>query len=204
MNDSPCWKDLIKIRSIYLAGRTYKINNGILISFWLDPWLGDEPICTKFHILYELAINKKLDVHEAATVEWVIQFKIRLPPLIRDQCYSLATQLDGVCLNDNKDNVIWKWTPSRQFTVKSVYMHLTRDENGETYKEIWKAKIPLKIKIFIWMVAQSAILTKENMISRNWQGDPACYLCEDPESVDHLLFQCPISKVVWGCDCYLL
>jgi hypothetical protein len=68
----------------------------------------------------------------------------------------------------------------------------------ETYKEIWKAKIPLKNKIFIWMVAQNAILTKENMIFRNWQGDPACYFCGDPESVSHLLFQCPISKVVWG------
>jgi hypothetical protein len=32
---------------------------------------------------------------------------------------------------------------------------------------IWKAKIPLKIKIFIWMVAQKAILTKDNMIIRN-------------------------------------
>jgi hypothetical protein len=40
MNDSPCWKDLMKIRPIYLAGRAYKINNGKLVSFWQDPWLG--------------------------------------------------------------------------------------------------------------------------------------------------------------------
>jgi hypothetical protein len=48
------------------------------------------------------------------------------------------------------------------------------------------------------MVPQKAILTKENMIARNWQGDPSCYFCDTSETVDHLLFQCPVAKVVWG------
>jgi hypothetical protein len=37
-----------------------------------------------------------------------------------------------------------------------------------TYKTIWKAKIPEKVKIFMWLVFQRAIITKENMIRRNW------------------------------------
>jgi hypothetical protein len=49
----------------------------------------------------------------------------------------------------------------------------------------------------MWLVAQKAILTKENMIARKWQGDPGCYFCDEMETVDHLLFDCPISKVVW-------
>jgi hypothetical protein len=48
------------------------------------------------------------------------------------------------------------------------------------------------------MVAQKAILTKENMIMRRWQGDPGCYFCGVNETVDRLLFECPIAKVVWG------
>jgi hypothetical protein len=55
-----------------------------------------------------------------------------------------------------------------------------------------ESKIPEKVKIFMWLVAQKAILTKDNMIRRNWQGGPI-------ETVDHLLFSCPIAKVVWGC-----
>jgi hypothetical protein len=82
--------------------------------------------------------------------------------------------------------------------VKSVYMHLTKNDIGLLYKSIWKAKIPLKVKIFMWMLAQKSILTKDNMIVRNWQGDPSCYFCGDTESLDHSLFQCPIAKVVWG------
>jgi hypothetical protein len=49
----------------------------------------------------------------------------------------------------------------------------------------------------MWMVAQKAILTKDNMIARDWQGGPGCYFCGKLETVDHLLFSCPIAKVVW-------
>jgi hypothetical protein len=93
--------------------------------------MAGDPICTKYPILYELATHKELSVHDAAAAEWVIQFNIRLPPIIRDQWYSLATQLNGAYLNDNKDSVFWKWTSSRKFTVKSVYMHLTMGDNGD-------------------------------------------------------------------------
>jgi hypothetical protein len=66
------------------------------------------------------------------------------------------------------------------------------------FTEIWKAKIPLKIKIFMWLDAQKIILTKENMIAINWNGDPRCFFCGEREYVDHLLFSCPIARVVWG------
>jgi hypothetical protein len=53
--------------------------------------------------------------------------------------------------------------------------------------ERWRAKIPLKIKFFMWLVAQKAILTKDNMLARNWKGDPGFYFCGDLETVDHTL-----------------
>jgi hypothetical protein len=67
-----------------------------------------------------------------------------------------------------------------------------------THTRVWKAKIPAKIKTFMWLVEQGAILTKDNMVRRNYQGDPCCYFCSDPESSDHLFFECPIARVVWG------
>jgi hypothetical protein len=38
------------------------------------------------------------------------------------------------------------------------------------------------------------------MLKRKWSGDPGCYFCGAPETTDHLLFACPIAKVVWGHD----
>jgi hypothetical protein len=188
----------MKIRPIYLAGRGYEVNNGKLVSFWLDPWLDKDPICVMYPILFDLAVNQKCLVYDVAMAEWVIQFKIRLPPIVREQWYRLGTRLNNVVLSDTKDKVVWRWAPSRKFTVRSIYRHLTKNDNGLSYKAIWKAKIPVKIKIFMWMIAQSSILTKDNMLARNWQGDPSCYFCGELEIVNHLLFQCPIARLVWG------
>jgi hypothetical protein len=33
---------------------------------------------------------------------------------------------------------------------------------------IWKLKILLKIKIFLWFLRRGVILTKDNLVNRNW------------------------------------
>jgi hypothetical protein len=79
---------------------------------------------------------------------------------------------------------------SGRFSVKSAYNQLTKNDDGPSFRVIWKAKLPEKI-------AQRAIVTKDNMIRRNYHGDPSCYFCGDSESTGHLLFQCPIAKTLW-------
>jgi hypothetical protein len=44
-------------------------------------------------------------------------------------------------------------------------------------------------------VVNNAILTKDNMIKRRWQGDPLCHFCQYPETLNLLLF---VAKVVWA------
>jgi len=86
----------------------------------------------------------------------------------------------------------------RKFTVKSVYKALTKNDASPYFWKIWKGKIPAKIKIFLWLVAINAILTRDNMIRRKWTGDPSCLFCDQNESISDLLFQCSMAKVVWG------
>jgi hypothetical protein len=96
-----------------------------------------------------------------------VQFKIRLSPIIRDMWYELAAHLNSIRLGEGKDRPLWKWTSSKHFSVKSTYNNITRRDRGDAYKAIWKVKIPEKVKIFMWLVFQKSILTKENMIKRN-------------------------------------
>ena len=69
---------------------------------------------------------------------------------------------------------------------------------GDTLITFGKPKIPYKIKIFMWLVENNAILTKNNLIWRHWVGDPICQFCTAHETIDHLFFQCPVAKVTWG------
>jgi hypothetical protein len=49
----------------------------------------------------------------------------------------------------------------------------------------------------MWLVAQKAILAKDNMLKK-WKGNPGCYTFVDQMRLEHLLFCCPIAKVIWG------
>jgi hypothetical protein len=80
--------------------------------------------------------------------------------------YELASRLNGLVLSEERDKVLWKWSNNKKLSVKSVYSFLSRDEYGSPYARIWRAKIPKKIKIFIWLIEQNAILTKDNMIKK--------------------------------------
>jgi hypothetical protein len=58
----------------------------------------------------------------------------------------------------------------------------------------WKLKVPLKIRIFMWFLLNKAILTKDNLKKRNWQGCFKCCFCDHGETIHHLFFACPFEK----------
>ena len=63
-------------------------------------------------------------------------------------------------LNENPDAISWSLNSGGRFTTKSVYKRLERDLSGPNYKWVWKAAIPLKIKIFLWQLFQDAVLAR--------------------------------------------
>jgi hypothetical protein len=51
-------------------------------------------------------------------------------------------------------------------------MYLALVNNGSVIRNtlIWKLKIPLKIKKFMWYMQKEVVLTKDNLAKRNWNG----------------------------------
>ena len=76
----------------YCKNRKMKIGNGVSTSFWLDKWCGDEPLSMRYKRLFELSLNKEINVNWA----------------IRDNCNSLIFRRrlfgDGVNLLDDLKN----------------------------------------------------------------------------------------------------
>jgi hypothetical protein len=63
--------------------------------------------------------------------------------------------------------------------------------------EIWKSRLPLKIKIFLWMLWHDRVLTREQMKIRKWKGSEKCKYCGKLETRNHLFFNCVITQVIW-------
>ena len=72
----------------------------------------------------------------------------------------------------------------------SQYKSLCEAETGDRNKRLWKAKIPLKIKIFMWLIKMNAILTRDNLARKGWKGNKTGSFCANLESIEHLIFGC--------------
>ncbi|CAN6179680.1 unnamed protein product [Urochloa humidicola] len=120
----------------------------------------------------------------------------------------LLSDMWASALSSEKDKPRWKWEKSGCFSVNSMYANLHWDDVAIPNRKLWKARLPLKIKIFMWLLQSNAILTRDNLIKRNWMGDKRCNFCVADESVQHLFFDCSLARYVWslvamtvGADC---
>ena len=111
---------------------------------------------------------------------------------------NLAARLANITLNHEQNEFKWNLDQAGVFTVKSHYLRLIHQNIPNTNKRIWKLKIPLKIKIFLWYLKRGVILTKDNLSRRNWQGSQQYYFCQEDETIQHIFFDCCITRLVWA------
>ena len=65
------------------------------------------------------------------------------------------------------DIIKWRWTSNGSFTVKSFDEWLAFGGVPNTeFDYLWMSKLPLKIKISIWLVRKNKILTKDNLVKK--------------------------------------
>jgi hypothetical protein len=102
-----------------------------------------------------------------------------------------ASGLIDVQLEPHDDEFRWRLTQTGKFTVKSMYLDLLNGITIYLHKYLWKMKVPLKTKIFMWFVQRKEILTKDNLLKRNWLGSTKCCFCDHDESIQHLFYKLP-------------
>nr|CAD1844261.1 unnamed protein product [Ananas comosus var. bracteatus] len=99
-------------------------------------------------------------------------------------------------LEDRPDSVNRRWSLNGRFTMKSTYSMLNDGglKDGRSSK-IWRIRIPLKVKVFNWIVLKKRPLTANNLLKRGWIGNTVCVLCgTEEETIDHLFVQCVFSR----------
>ena len=102
-------------------------------------------------------------------------------------------------LSTGSDVFRWTLNENGRFSVDSMYRALIQsDMPVDKYEKLWKMKIPLKIKIFSWHARRGVILTKDNLVKRNWKGSMKCVFCPHDETIKHLLFECKVARSIWS------
>jgi hypothetical protein len=196
--DSPFWKGIMRVRDDFFSRGHFKLGNGQMVRFWEDTWLGDTPLAIQYPSLYCIVQRKNVLVADVLSRSPLnIAFRRSLVGNRWSVWLMLVGRLIQVQLNDQPDSFVWNLTQSGVFTVKSMYLEMINDGTKFLRKYIWKMKVPLKIKIFMWFLYKRVLLTKDNLAKRNWSGSKSCCFCNEDETINHLFISCPFAKIVW-------
>jgi hypothetical protein len=155
----------------------------------------------RYPSLYKIVRKKNMSVAQVlSTTPLNVSFRRALVGDNWDKWLKLVGSILMVNLNDRKDSFIW--TANKTFSVKSMYNDIVLREGTPVNCWAWKAKVPLKIKIFLWYLRNGVVLTKDNLVKRHWKGCTNCCFCTEHETIQHLFFDCPIAQLVWGSVCF--
>ncbi|WMV25459.1 hypothetical protein MTR67_018844 [Solanum verrucosum] len=90
------------------------------------------------------------------------------------------------CLETGRDRLQWLGSSKGIFKLGAAYKKLNH-QNLQLLKwpwrHIWKAKIPCKVSCFVWLLAEEAVLTQENLMKRRITLCSRCWKAKIPYKV---------------------
>ncbi len=199
----PLWKGLLSTYSPFITSTSVSLGDDRITSFWNARWCGDSLLRNQLPNLHAISTHKHLSVHN-----WLIRFGTRLNlgfPLdlgteALRELQVLRALVANLSLSNTNDSLSWRWSTSGSFSVKSAYSFLGFDGLVDCkILHLWRIKIPLNIKIFLWLAARNKLLTAVRLAKRGWRGPSICCLCcAGDEDLPHLFFNCIFARLLWG------
>lgn len=150
-----------------MVGRKISIESGNISRVWKDSVNGLIPFQVQYPQLFDICNNQDWTVSRLSNVDVSTFFRRRLTSDLLGQWDAMRKIVADIHLTDENDRVYWGLTDNGRYTTKSMYKWLEKPLSGCHYRWIWKAKIPLKIKKFLWQMSQDAVLTRQIMKKRN-------------------------------------
>lgn len=100
------------------------------------------------------------------------------------------------------DFPIWQHSNDGYFSIKSAYLHLFNDLNGDPphfpFRLIWKLKTPPRVNTFLWHVAHNRLMTNATRFKRGISDSASYPWCQQQdESIMHVLRDCEGTLEMW-------
>ncbi|XP_037464403.1 uncharacterized protein LOC119336466 [Triticum dicoccoides] len=190
-------------RSLFFASTVMAIGNGMKALFWEDRWLNGRSVGELMPLLYNCVPKRRRKVRTVAEGlngnAWArdIQGVLGLHEIGQYlQLWHLAQQ---ATLRDAPDQLIWKWTTSGIYSAQTCYLATFQGStHSYSWKLIWKAWAPQRVKFFHWLANLDRCWTADRLARHGLQHHTSCLLCDQaPETMRHLLLDCPFSRQVW-------
>lgn len=162
---------------VVIPGLEWSLGDGKTVPFWKDKWLGN-------FTLLELA---------PARVPETLQEMRARDLLSNDSGWNLRRLMSHVpefiilrlraivldTVTGDVDRLLWGENLDGKFSVKSAYSMLTSEtvpkaDVGKLYDRVWRVIGPERVRCFLWLVANQAIMTNVERFRRILSDNGVC------------------------------
>lgn len=160
-NTMAFWKGLLAVKWAFWSEVAFKGGKGNRISFWKDHRLTSS-LRTLFPKLFNLKFDKEgILGNYREGKEWKIRLRRCTSLEERKQLTDLNSLIITAPILDTQEDIpVWRWDLKGEFIVRLTNKHLIDGGlQSAIAVHIWKAKCPLKVKAFLWLIEKNVILT---------------------------------------------
>jgi hypothetical protein len=213
---SQWWRDLTSIKKFQGHGGVdwfeenirRDVGDGNSTSFWKDPWVEGDTLNKLFRRLFDLSLDKEAKVADMLVEEeGVKKINWRWRRNLFEWEKEMVEVCSGLVFNVKRtvgEGDCWKWG-DESYTVKEAYQMLKEwEEDGEHecvwHRDVWDHLIPSNLSTLVWRLFHKRLPTKENLVRRGISLNSSSLCvggCGNPETEDHLFFNCPMLSSIW-------
>ena len=204
---SYAWRSILYGRDVIKRGACWRIGTGQKVQIWQHTWLPSKPPTR--------VLSPMLEGWEKTTVEVLINEENRtwndevLAGLFVPEEVELIKRIP-LLKHPTENKLYWSWTQNGQYTYKSGYRFLKKEEevvrpevaqnrDKNLWRSIWSLQVPNRVKTFLWRVCHDAIPTKSNLKRRHILVDSLCECCwKEDKTPLHALWSCSELSSVWS------
>jgi hypothetical protein len=181
-------------------GYQWKVGNGKKVKFWEDHWFGHCSLSILFWDLYVLINEQNKSIAELWDgVNLKCTFRRSIDQNLMQRWYDLRSIAESLHLSVEEDAVIWKFDSKGVYSVSSLYAIVNfRGIMPVHIPAVWRIKVQPRVHVFLWLLANNKLLSRDNLSKRQHVPDASCLFCCDDESVAHLFFECVVAREMWS------
>ena len=197
---SPFWKGIFWAAKAAKMGFRWKIGNGNKIRFWSDVWIGNCSLAILFRDLFIIVNEQDLTVAQVWDgVDLKFAFRRCVSPALFDRWLELCQLVGSDSLSEEEIMPLWMLQSSGVYSVRSFYAIINNRGVVPVHTPaVWSLKVPPRLHVFLWLLANNRLLTRYNLSKRRHVDDLSCLFCSEPETCHHLFFDCVVAKMVWS------
>ncbi|CAO2153322.1 unnamed protein product [Urochloa humidicola] len=197
----PHWESLRSLLPLYQAVTTVKLGDGCTTSFWMDVWNGEDSLADRFPSLYSHFKGKDQAVCTIVSEGLERYLVPRLTQTAHDELLIVNNLLRSTTLmpgHDTRESPFLLADGRLQTSTIYKMLKASQSEHCPAAAFVWNNHAPPRVRFFAWLLTNDRIQSRSNRKRRTILDDDVCELCNgQPETSDHIVFQCPTARSFW-------